>query len=96
MNKALIGEEVALEAPADGGLVPLIVDTVEAFLQAAGGEPRDLGRLDSELRTAFEQLASNGSGARVRARLVLVAAGIEVNLQHGSDAETLPTIVCPA
>ncbi len=95
MNESLIGEEVSLDAPADDTLVPLLVGAVEAFLVAAGGAPRDLGRLERDLQRAFSDLEHQAADKRVFARLVMAADGIEVHLQPSRGSEIDLTVICP-
>lgn len=92
MNKALIGEEVTLDAAVGSDMQRLIVDAVEAFVVAAGGTPRDLERFASELQAAVDLLPDE----RVQTRIVMVAAGVEVRLRAESVSQAGRAILCPA
>lgn len=92
MNKALIGEEVTLDAAVGPDMQRLIVDAVEAFVVAAGGTPQDLECFGSELQAALDLVPNE----RVQTCIVMVAAGVEVRLRADSESQAGRAILCPA
>ena len=83
MNVELIGEEVTLTGTGFG-MLRLVVAATESFVTAADAAGCDSAQLEAGVRQVLDEIGDPSTVA-IRARLVIVAEGIDVII--GSDSE---------
>ncbi len=92
MNEELVGEEVTLTGtPSE--MLRLVVSATRAFLTAAGGADCDGDQLEVDVRQALSDIGDT-AGDAIRARLVVVADGIDVVIGMDTDGADLHTVSC--
>ncbi len=92
MNEELVGEEVTVTGtPSE--MLRLVVGATEAFMTAAGAAGCDGEKLEAGVRQALADIG-DASGNAVRARLVVVADGIDVIIGPDAEGADLHTVSC--
>lgn len=92
MNEELVGEEVTLTGTASE-MFDFVVGATEAFMAAAGAAGCDTAQLEAGVRQALVDVGDS-SGSAIRARLVVVAEGIDVTIGTDADGAQLHTVSC--
>jgi hypothetical protein len=92
MNEELVGEEVTLTGTASE-MLGFVVGATEAFMAAAGAATCDSAQLEAGVRQALADIG-DAVGSAIRARLIVVAEGIDLTIGANAEGAELHTISC--